>query len=214
MFRSVFRPYGLVWNILNVITDVLCLSLLWCFCCLPVLTAGAATTALYDSVVHGIRAKEEGCCRRFFRTFRAELKTSLAAGLFWGLVLGFGVYVLLLLHDLAPENRTAAMMEGGYLMLLLLPTAAACWSSLLLSRFTFRFRELTVTAVRFLFAHFLPSVGIGALAFFAVWYCVSYPIALTYAPAAAALGWSVLAEPVFRKYGSDLFPREKKPEEA
>ena len=60
MFRSLFRPYGPVWNFLNHVTDVLGLSLLWCLCCLPVVTIGPATTALYDAVVRGIRYGEEG----------------------------------------------------------------------------------------------------------------------------------------------------------
>ena len=69
MFRSIFRPYGPVWNFFNAITDVLLLSLLWCGCSLPLITLGASTTALYDAAVHGIRYREPGVYRRFFRTF-------------------------------------------------------------------------------------------------------------------------------------------------
>lgn len=60
MFRSIFRPYGPVWNFFNAITDVLLLSLLWCLCSLPLITLGASTTALYDAAVHGIRYREPG----------------------------------------------------------------------------------------------------------------------------------------------------------
>ena len=64
MFRSVFRPYGLVWTMLNTVTDILGLSLLWLLCSLPLVTVAPATTALYDAVVHGIRYKEGGAYRR------------------------------------------------------------------------------------------------------------------------------------------------------
>ena len=60
MFRSIFRPYGLVWTILNTITDVVGLALCWLLCCLPVVTLFPATAALYDAVVHGIRYREDG----------------------------------------------------------------------------------------------------------------------------------------------------------
>lgn len=60
------------------------LSLFWLACSLPVVTIGAASAALYDAPVHGIRREEAGCYRRFFRTFRRELKTAVPAWLLWG----------------------------------------------------------------------------------------------------------------------------------
>ena len=51
MGRSIFRPEGPIWNICNAITDTLQLSCLWCLCSLPLVTMGAATTALYDAAV-------------------------------------------------------------------------------------------------------------------------------------------------------------------
>lgn len=204
MFRSFFRPYGPVWNFFNAITDVLLLSLLWCACSLPLITLGASTTALYDAAVHGIRYREPGVYRRFFRTFRREWKTSVPVTLLWGAVLLFGFYVLALLDEAAAEETAAGLMAGGYRVLMGIPLTAACWSCMLLSRFTYKFRELTVNAVRFLPVHLLQSLAIGAFTWLVCWYCFHYPIALTFAPAVAVIGWSLLAEPVFKKYGGGL----------
>ena len=204
MFRSIFRPYGPVWNFFNAITDVLLLSLLWCACSLPLITLGASTTALYDAAVHGIRYREPGVYRRFFRTFRREWKTSVPVTLLWGAVLLFGFYVLALLDEAAAEETAAGLMAGGYRVLMAIPLTAACWSCMLLSRFTYKFRELTVNAVRFLPVHLLQSLAIGAFTWLVCWYCFHYPIALTFAPAVAVIGWSLLAEPVFKKYGGGL----------
>lgn len=211
MFGSIFRPYGLVWRILNTITDVLGLSLLWCLCSLPIVTVGAATTALYDAAVHGIRYREEGVYRRFFHTFRAELKTACLTTVLWGLLLLLCSFVLALLDGAAGENSRAAVMAGAYRALMLLPLACACWSCAILSRFTHGFRSLTATAVRFLPAHLLSSAGISLLTWGCVWYCRNYPLGLTFAPALLMLGWSLFAEPVFRKYGGGL--EVLKPEE-
>ena len=204
MFRSIFRPYGPVWNFFNAITDVLLLSLLWCACSLPLITLGASTTALYDAAVHGIRYREPGVYRRFFRTFRREWKTSVPVTLLWGAVLLFGFYVLALLDEAAAEETAAGLMAGGYRVLMGIPLTAACWSCMLLSRFTYKSRELTVNAVRFLPVHLLQSLAIGAFTWLVCWYCFHYPIALTFAPAVAVIGWSLLAEPVFKKYGGGL----------
>lgn len=209
MFRSMFRPYGPLWNILNTITDVLLLSLLWCACSLPLVTLGTATTALYDAAVHGIRHREPGLYRRFFRTFRREWKTSLGVTLLWGGVLLFGFYVLALLEEAAGEQTLAGLMAGGYRVLMGLPLCAACWSVMLLSRFTYRFGALTANALRFLPAHLLPSLAIDVFTWLVGRYCLHYPIALTFAPAVMVLGWSLAAEPVFKKYGGGLSDANK-----
>ena len=204
MLRSIFRPYGPVWNFCNTITDVLLLSLLWCACSLPLITIGAATTALYDAAVHGIRYREPGLYRRFFRTFRNEWKTSVPVTVLWGLILLFGLYVLALLEDAAGEQTVAGIMAGGYRVLMGIPLTAACWSCMLLSRFTYKFRALTANALRFLPGHLLPSLAIGVFTWLVCWYCFHYPIALTFAPAVMVIGWSLPAEPVFQKYGGGL----------
>ena len=204
MGRSIFRYEGPVWNFCNGITDALGLSLLWCLCSLPVLTMGAATTALYDAAVHGIRYREPGTYRRFFRTFKAELKTATAGTLLWGLLLLFGVYVLALLDEAAAESTQAALLAGGYRVLLAIVMGAAAWSCMLLSRFCYRFRELTANAVRFLPAHVLSSAIVAALSWISAWFVIHYPLALTFAPAVTVIGWSLAAEPIFKKYGGGI----------
>lgn len=204
MLRSIFRPYGTVWNLLNNITDALFLSLCWCFCCLPIFTIGAATTALYDSAAHGLRHKEPGIYRRFFRTFKNELKTASAVTLLWGVILLFGFYVLTLLNYLGQEDTTAALLAAGYQVLMLVPMTLFCWSAILLSRFADGFVDLTKNAFQVLLHHPLASLGIAVVARVAIWYCTGYPIALTFVPAVAAVGWTLFAEPVFQKYDGGL----------
>ena len=204
MFKSIFRPEGLVWSMLNTITDVLVLSLLWCTCSLPLLTLGAASTALYDAVAHGIRNAEGGVYRRFFRTFRRELKTSLGTTLLWGGILALYVYVLALLDSLAPGDTKLTLLAGAYRVLMLLPLSAATWSAVLLSRFTFGFRELVITSVRFLPAHLIASAVLGGVTWLCVWFCANYALGLTFVPALMALGWTLPAEAVFQKHGGGL----------
>ena len=188
------------------------LSLLWCLCCLPVVTIGPATTALYDAVVRGIRYGEEGVYGRFLRTFRAELRTGIPATLIWGVILLFGAWVLALLQEAGQEDAAASLMAGAYHAVLAIPVAAACWSAMIPSRFTCSFRELMVLSVRYLPAHLLSSVLIAAFTCLVFWYCCQYPIGLTFAPAVCVLCWSFAAERVFAKYGAGL--QSANPEDA
>ena len=204
MFRSVFKPYGLVWTILNHVTDVLFLSLLWCLCSLPILTMGAATTALYDAVAHGMRRGEGGMYRRFFRTFRAELKLSCCVMLMWAPALLFCGFVLTLLTAAGAESTAAALLSGAYRLIMLVPIGAMCWSLIILSRLTYGFRALTATAFQFLLHDPLPSAAIAAVGWVGIWFCTDNLLPFTFVPALIALAWSFLAEPVFGKLGAGL----------
>ena len=73
MLQKIFAQEGFLWKGLNTLTDLIFLSVIWAFLCLPVITIGPATTALYYTAVHCIRRKEYGPYQRFFRTFRAAL---------------------------------------------------------------------------------------------------------------------------------------------
>lgn len=204
MFRSVFRPYGLVWTILNTITDILGLSLLWLLCSLPLVTIAPATTALYDAVVHGIRYKEGGAYRRFFKTFRAEWKTGIPVTLLWGAVLAGLGYVMTVLLVMAGQDSRFTVYAGVYFGLLLLPLGCACWSVTIQSRFAFSFLNLTKTALRMTLEKLPRSFCMAASTLGLLWFTLHYPIWAFAAPACLVLLWSVFTEPVFAKLGGGL----------
>lgn len=204
--RSIFRPYGLVWTILNTITDVIGLTLCWLLCCLPVVTVFPATAALYDAVVHGIRYREDGPYKRFFRTFRTEWKSGILSTLLWGLVLGMFGFLLTVVLSLTGQDGRYSLYAGIYLAGMLLPISAACWSAAIISRFTFSFPALTGTALRFVVAHFLRSLAMAACTVAVVLFTWNYPIWVFAAPACLMLLWSVFAEPAFARYGAAITP--------
>ena len=208
MSRSIFRPYGPLWNFLNTITDVLGLSLCWLLCCLPIVTIFPATTALYDAAVRGIRYREPNPYRRFFSTFRKERKRGILSTLLWGIVLGFFGYLLAMLLYMAQEDNRYTVYAGVYLAGMLLPIAAACWSATIISRFTFSFGALTKTSLRFLVAHFLRSLGMAACTVVIVEFTRRYLFWVFASPACMVLAWSVFAEPVFAKYGAAIAPKD------
>lgn len=60
----------------NKIADMVILSVLWCICCLPVVTAGASTSALYHTVVKSVREDCAYAASDFWKEFRRNLKQS------------------------------------------------------------------------------------------------------------------------------------------
>ena len=54
--------------------DLIILNLLWLVCCLPIVTIGASTTALYSCLLN--RSTESSTIRKFFLAFKSNFKQS------------------------------------------------------------------------------------------------------------------------------------------
>lgn len=59
---------------LNKMTDLIVLNIIWILCCLPILTIGAATTAMYYVNITSIRQGDGYVVRRFLKSFRQNFK--------------------------------------------------------------------------------------------------------------------------------------------
>ena len=75
--------------------DILILSVLWTLCSILVVTAGAASTAAYDCAAHCMIGGEGELIRRFFRTFKRELKQSCLSVVLWAFFLSTAVLLLM-----------------------------------------------------------------------------------------------------------------------
>ena len=76
-----FNPEKGIWAWLSTLVDVVGLSVLWIALCLPVVTIGPATAALYYAVVRYVRRRESGAFGGYLRSFRANFAVGLRATL-------------------------------------------------------------------------------------------------------------------------------------
>ena len=81
MFRRIFDMENPLMRALSAICDLLVLNLLTAVCCLPVVTSGAAFTALCDQSLHYIRDESTGIIRPYFRSFHDNFKKGTLLGL-------------------------------------------------------------------------------------------------------------------------------------
>ena len=209
-----FNPEKGIWAWLSTLVDLCGLSIVWVFLCLPVVTAGPATAALYYAVVKCVRGRESGAFAAYLRSFRANLKTGLLATL---AVLPAAA-LLLGLHHIARWYGTRA---GGVLYLLyvaqyfalMLPAGVLCWLFPLLGRFDCNVKNLFGTAFRLTMVHLPSTVVIVLLTAQAVALCVALWWPVVFVPVIAMLLASLFTERVFRKYAPELAEPEEAPEE-
>ncbi len=88
--NKVFNFEGPVFNFLSRLADLFWLNLLYILCCLPVITIGAATTALYYVTLKMAKDEEGYITRSYFKSFKENF---IQATLIW--VIFFAVIVVM-----------------------------------------------------------------------------------------------------------------------
>lgn len=106
---------------LTVLGDIFELDLLWLLCCLPVITIGASTTALYTELLRIWRREEGRVAREFFLAFRLNLKQSIP--LTAGMIAVYGI-LLAELHILGEGGTEVNSLAYGFCLTLLLAAVA------------------------------------------------------------------------------------------
>lgn len=201
MFGSIFNPQNKFWQTLDHLADLLILSLLWLLCSLPLITAGAASTALYDAAAHCLHGPEPMPWKRFFHTFRRELPCACLVTVVWGILLLLLVNALEIIAAAASAGVGAARIILVFcLVLMILPAGAACWMFPLLSRFAFHPIELILTALRLTVGYLPRTVGLLLIAGISALLVRVLLIPIVILPGAAAWLFVLLLEPVFRRY--------------
>lgn len=71
---GIFNIDSPIMRILIYITDLVILNCLWIICCIPIVTIGASTTALYGCFLN--RSTESSVVKRFLAQFKSNLKKS------------------------------------------------------------------------------------------------------------------------------------------
>ena len=200
MKYSLFNPDNWLWQPFSAVADVLILSCLWLICCIPILTAGAATAALYDCCARCIRGGEREMFSRFFRTFRRELVQGGLSFLLWAAILGGGLMLIRTYTSNAAGTDVNVALAYAMVALLAMLVGIFGWVFPVQSRFTFTFSGLQVTALRLAIAHLPRTLALTAVVLAAGWICLRLMLPVMVVPAVAGVLSTYILEPVFQMY--------------
>lgn len=102
---KLFNPDSRIMIFLSRVADLVILNILWLVCCVPVVTIGASTTAMYHVIRHWQKDSVSSVMRDFFQSFKDDFKQATP------------VYLILLIPTVAvvmnamlifnPENSAA-----------------------------------------------------------------------------------------------------------
>ena len=198
-FFNVDSPFM---NVMNKICDLVLISLVYIILCIPIITIGPATTALYYATVKVVRRERGYLFGEFFRSFKSNFKS----GAFITLVLA--VLYSIIYIDLSYVNNSNMgsdtfrfIMMGTFYAITIILALTSLYIFPVLSRFTVKGFQLMKTSFFMAIRHLPTTIGIAVV--MAVALLVMYillPISLLFVPAAACLAVSMLMERVFKKY--------------
>ena len=200
MFRSLFSPDNPLMITMNQITDCIFLSLFWFVGCMPLVTVGASTAALYDAVYHGFRKGQKHCWQRFWHSFRQNLKPGLVPSLIFLAVTAAMVWGGVQLWNSAVYGQISwGVFAGlGFLLVVLFGILSILFP--MLSRFENPTAVLFANTFRLGMARLPLTVALGFLNTVSGFLCAVFVIPLFFLPALAALIGTLFIEPMFKPF--------------
>ncbi len=193
-----FNTEGRIFSGLSKMFDIVFLSVLWFIFCIPILTIGPATTAIYYTTVKVIRKDRGYVWKEFWYAF----KTNFVTGLIYTMVLVvaiIGLYAGLALT----ANSKDTMLQISHYTYIIVSFLLACLYVFLfpiLSRFSLPRLQIMKMSLLLSIRHVLITLALLLLILvggFAV--VIVYPL-IFIVPGAITFLCSLLIERVFKKY--------------
>lgn len=188
---------SLIFRIGNKVFDVIAVSLLWFVCSIPVITAGASTTALYDTVFKNIRQNRGYCYKGFFKCFKENFKNTVPASII------FAILTVVSMWDISLALSGGSVISGyqiTFFILWILAMTWAIWTFALTARFENNWKNTLKNGLLMFFAHLPVTLGMAvifALSAMLVW---DIPILIVVLPVGGMLLNSFMLEKVFKRY--------------
>ena len=199
---NLFNPENRLFQILNKIVGIMQLSLLWFLFSLPLVTVGAATTALYYTTNKTLFKNRGYIWQEFWNSFKSNFKQSTIA---WLVILFLCILAIVdfyILHALAVFTNNSNM---DYIILALLLALVICWASYLFP-YIARFNNKTLLIMKnaFIMAilNLLWTVLLLVPFVLAIIVLVAYPPLLFFVPGLYMSCLVLILERIFCKYMS------------
>ena len=200
MFRNLVNPENGLMITMNQITDCIFLSLFFFLGCFPLVTVGAASAALYDSVCRRFRRGEMKSWTRFLSTFKRDLVPGLIPSVLFLCAVWFGGKGVIGLWNTAAAGALGWMAFSGLTFLAVAALGILSVMFPLLSRFDNPLPVLLKNTLLLALTNLPRTIALGLLNAAAALLCLNYVVPLFFLPALSALISTLFIEPMFRPY--------------
>lgn len=195
---NIFNYDNPIISTINKIADMVILSILYLIICIPIVTIGPATTALYYTIVKNIRKERSYTYKEFFKGFKSNFKQGFIVTLIL-LVIYFVLY-----FDLRfAQSRIGiqqSVFTGIFLGISIIVISVNVYIFPYLSRFEVKITQLFKNSFYLAVKHFPSTILMVLILFISIYLIYVVPFAIIIAPSLVVLLQSYLMERIFKKY--------------
>ena len=121
---GIFNLENPFWQFMTKVGDIILLNIIWLICCIPIITIGPSTTALYYVMLKRVRDEEGNVVQQFFRSFKQNFKQGTIIGVIMTLAGLLFTFDIMFYRDAQGEVSTifwwvSMIMFILYLMILM-----------------------------------------------------------------------------------------------
>lgn len=161
-FGGIFGFGGKYTGTLSKLFDVLMLGLMWLIFCIPVVTIGASSAALYYAIVKSVKNDDGYASAMFLKSFKLNLKQGVVLTVIVGVILYLmGLNVGILMEK--AEGIFGIIMMGFYIAVAVYLVVAAVYIFAALSRFDMGLGWFLRVGLYMVARYFLTSIMIAVI---------------------------------------------------
>jgi len=186
---------------LSKICDMIFLSIVYVIICIPIVTIGPATTALYYTTVKVIRRDRSYLFREFFKSFKLNFKKGALAGIILTIISAILAFDVMYAYELAKTDyNKGSLFMGMFIAIIFIITCITLYIFPVLSRFEIGLKQLFKTSF-FMSIRHLPSTILMIVILLVTLLAIYLIQILAFIlPSVCALLISFLMERIFKKY--------------
>lgn len=210
--NNMFHEDNFFFNGINKILDYIFVSFLWLLCCIPIITIGASTTALYYTTNKVIRNERGDILPEFFKSFRSAFKQATGFWIFFLLIAGVVYFDAKIVKEMLGEGMWISIYKSLFCGLLTLSIFGIIYIFPYIARFSATNTVVIINSCFMMLHHFVKTILAAILSVSAILICWLFPITLLFIPGVWARLLSNLLESIFKRYMSqeDLALEEKR----
>lgn len=200
---KLFSYDGGIIGFLNKVVDCVFLSVLWIIFSIPLVTMGAATSALYYTAYKVIRYDRSHVLKEFWRAFISNFKKATVVGI---ALLVFFTVIIQNVYLYAGGFFEGLISKPFLIFNVVFGGVVLMWALHVfpfLSRFENKLKRSLMNCVYFSIRHFVTTVFLLVLLIVAMIVLFLFPVAVVIVPALYMLLASFLLEPIYRRYMSE-----------
>lgn len=209
--NSIFNLDNPVMRFLSKVFDIMFLSVLWGLFCMPLVTIGASTTAMYYATVKVIRRERGYVFHEFWKSFKMNF---LQATVSWVLIIiATALFYANVKFAIGLEGKMGTILYVVYIGMAVIVLGCGLYIFPVLSRFSMKTMPLLKTSLFLFFKYLLKSVLLAAVVLGTCVCIYVLEISIFFVPVCGTLLYSLIMEPILKIYTPHVEDEEEKRDE-